>query len=259
MSRLAGAIGAVVLLLGGYLAYLDAEVLDAASAGDRGAAALADDADLRDALAPTIASAIGTISPVGAPSSEAVSSALAAPGVGDAFGAEVSATVDELTGPDRPRPPVLDLGKVTAAAVAVTDSPVPNRVAGRFDSAQVELRGAGTAFDALELLAGLELLAYVMMASGGVLLLAALLLARRPAEGVLSVGLSVALAAFLGGSALVIGRTLLGAIFDDELTRDAVEGTWDAFFGELLTTTAIAAAAGVILAVGAGLALSRRR
>lgn len=258
MSRLAGAIGAVVLLLGFYLAYLDAEVLDPAKAGDRAAVALADDAGLRDALAPTIVSAIGNVSPVGAPSTESVSSALASRALGDAFSAEVSAAVDDLTGPDRPQPPVLDLAKVTTAAIVGTDSPASGLVAGQFDSAQVELSGAGGTFDVLALLSGLERLAYVMMASGAVLLLAALLLARRPADGVLSVGLSVALVALLGVAALVIGRTLLGAAFDDELTRAAVEGTWDAFLGGLLTTTAIAAGAGALSTAGAGLALSRR-
>ena len=262
MSKLAAALGALVLLAGVFVSYINSQVLDPAAAGDRAAEALAEDPGLREAIAPQIAEAIDGVSPLGAPGTEDIADALGEPASAEAFGEAVAISVEDLTSEDRPDPLELNLAEVAVASAPVFGSSALGDIAGSLtggvDSLNIDLSEVDGLLDALDLAGEIGDLGMPLVIFGVLLLLAALLLARSVRDGVLAVSLSVGVAACLGIAALVIGRTLLGAAFDDP-TRDAVVATWDALGGDLLMGTIVAAVAAFVVAVAAALMLRSPR
>lgn len=270
MSRIAAGIGALALLVGFFVAYLDREVLDSDAAANKATAALQEDPGLREALAPAISGPIDEASPVGGPSVDQVADTLDTPGVADAYGAAVGSTVDELTGPDRPKPLVLDLSSVALKAASETVQSatdglpgaglIPDQVGDlQVGAVEVDLDGVSWLFDVLAFLDGYESVAYLLIALGLALLAGAVLLAHRPADGLLSAGVSVGVVALLGAAALVVARTLVVGVFDDAATRDAVAASWDALAGSLLTASLVGAGVGLLVAVGSAVTLRARR
>lgn len=253
MSRLAAAIGALVLLLGGFITYVNAEVLDPDRAGERAADAIVSDAGLRTAIAAKVADSVPDLPIIGGPATDSVATALANPAVADAFGDAIKVTVTDLTSDDRPDPLELNLAQVATEAVSGISSSPLDLVTDQVDSLQIDLSDINWMLDLLDLAGQLEPIGVPMIAAGVLLLLAATLLARRLADGLLAVGLSVALVACLGIVALLVCRVLVGAAFDDQVTRDAVEEIWDALGGELTTYCIIAAGVGIALAIAAWL------
>ena len=270
MSRIAAAIGALVLLVGCFVAYLDREVLDSDAAAGKATAALEEDPGLRAALAPAISGPIGDASPVGGPSDEQIAGTLDAPAVAEAYGAAVGSTIDELTGPDRPRPLVLDLSNVALEAATATVQSATDGLPGsglipdgagdlQVGVVEVDLSGVSWLFDVLTFLDGLETIAYLLIALGLALLAGSVLLARRPADGMLGAGISVGVVALVGAAALVIARTLVVGVFDDSQTRDAVAASWDALAGSLFVGSLVAAGVGLLVALGSAATLRARR
>ncbi len=254
MSRLAAALGALALLAGSFITYLNAEVLDPDRAGARAADAIVADAGLRAAIAAKIAAAVPDLPVIGGLEAGAVETALANRATADAFGDAVAVTVEDLTAPDRPDPLELNLAQVATEAVSGVSSTPLDLITDQIDSLQIDLSEINWMLNLLDLAGELEPLGVPLIAAGALLLLAALLLARRFADGLFAVGLAVGFAACLGIAALLAGRILLGAAFDDQVTREAVEQTWDALGGALLTYSIIAAGAGFAVALGALLA-----
>ena len=255
MSKLAAALGALFLLAGTFIVYLNDEVLDPDAAGARASQELADNAELRAAIAPKVEDAvpdpIQDLPLVGGASAGAVEIALAQPVAADAYGNAVSAAVVDLTKDDRPDPVVLNL---TDVANGVSSGPL-DLVAGQVDVLQIDLTGADRLLDALALADDLEPLGTPLVASGVLLLLLSIVLAGGLGDGILIAGASVGVAAVVGIAVLIISRTLLGGSFDDGQTRDAVVATWDALGGDLMTTFLIAAIAGFVAAIAAWLTM----
>ncbi len=259
MSRLAAAIGALVLLLGAFVTYVNAEVLDPDRAGERAADAIVEDAGLRTAIAAQVADSVPDLPIVGGPGTDAVATALANPAAAGAFGNAIKVTVEDLTSDDRPDPLELNLAEVATEAVSGVGSSPLDLITDQVDSLQIDLSEVNWMLDLLDLAGQLEPLGLPLIAIGFLLLVAAVLLARRLADGVLAVGLSIAVAGCLGIAALIVGRVLVGAGFDDQVTRDAVEQIWDALGGPLMTYCMIAAGAGFAVAVAAWLLGRSRR
>jgi len=257
VSKLAAALGALLLLLGTYVVYINEEVLDPDAAGQRAADAIAEDPALRAAIAPKIDDALPDLPDlplVGGVSTDSLEDALGEPAPAGAFGDAVGVTVEELTSDNRPDPLEINLAQVaTEAATGLSATPL-DIVTGQVSSLQIDLSRVDTLLDVLDLVASLEPVGMPLMIIGALLLLAALLLAGGLAEGAFAVGLSVGVASCLGIAALLIGRTLLAGAFDDDVTREAVLATWNALGGELMTTSIIAAAVGFVVALGAWLA-----
>lgn len=253
MSRLAAAIGALVLLVGGFVTYVNAEVLDPDRAGARAADAIVSDAGLRTAIAAKVAGSVPDLPIVGGPATDSVATALANPAAADAFGDAIKVTVEDLTSDNRPDPLELNLAQVATEAVSGISSSPLDLVTDQVDSLQIDLSEVNWMLDLLDIAGQLEPIGVPLIAIGVLLLVAAALLARRLADGLLVVGVSVAVAACLGIAALVVGRVLLGAAFDDQVTRDAVEEIFDALGGELMTYCIIAVGAGLAVALGAWL------
>lgn len=254
MSKVAAAIGALVLLAGVFITYINQEVIDPDAAGARAEEAIAEDAELRAAIAPQITDAAGGLPIVGGIATGSVESALGTPAVAQAFGEAVSNTVTDLTSDNRPDPLQINLAQTATESVTGFSSTPLDLVTGQIDSLVIDLNGVDRLLDVLDFAGELEPVGVPLMVIGALLLLAALLLARGVFEGLLAVGLSVGVAGVLGIAALVIGRTMLGAAFDNLETRDAVVATWDALGGDLMTMVIIATAVGFVVALGAGLA-----
>lgn len=253
MSRIAAAIGALCLLVGGLIYYANAELLDPDRAGERAADAIVADAGLRTAIAAKVADAVPDLPIIGGPGADAVATALANPTAAAAFGDAIKVTVEDLTSDQRPDPLELNLAQVATEAVSGIESSPLDLVTDQIDSLQIDLSEVDWMLDLLDLAGRLEPLGLPLIVVGGLLLIAALLLARRFADGLLAVGISVALAACLGIVALILARLLLGGSFDDQVTRDAVEEIYDALGGPLITYCMIAAAIGFALALAAWL------
>lgn len=252
MSRLAAAIGALALLLGGFITFVNAEVLDPDRAGSRAADAIVSEAGLRTAIAAKIADS-ADLPIIGGPATDSVATALANPTAANAFGDAVKVTVTDLTSDARPDPLELNLAQVATEAVSGISSSPLDLVTSQVDSLQIDLSDVNWMLNLLDVAGQLEPIGVPLIAVSVLLLLAATLLARRLADGLLAVGVSVAVAACLGIAALITGRTLLGAAFNDQVTRDVVQETWDALGGELMTYCIIAAGAGLAVALGAWL------
>ena len=253
MSKLAAALGALLLLAGTYIVYINDEVLDPDAAGQRAADAIADDPDLRAAIAPKIDDALPDLPDlpiVGGVSTGSLEDALGDPAPAEAFGDAVAVAVEDLTSDNRPDPLEINLAQVaTEAATGLSSTPL-DIVTGQVSSLQIDLSRVDTLLDVLDLVASLEPVGMPLMIVGALLLLAAMLLAAGLGEGLLAVGVSVGVASCLGIAALLIGRTLLAGAFDDDVTREAVLATWNALGGDLMTTSIIAAVAGFAVAVG---------
>ena len=177
MSRLAALIGALALLAGSYIVYVNDQVLDPDVAGARASEALADDPELRAAIAPKVEDVvpdpIQDLPLVGGASASAVETALAQPVAADAFGNAVSSAVEELTRDDRPDPIVLNL---TDVAAGVSSSPL-DIVTDQVDTLQVDLSGADGLLDVLALAGELEPLGIPLLIVGFLLRIRE---ARRP-------------------------------------------------------------------------------
>lgn len=259
MSKLIAAIGALLLLAGTFIVYLNTEVLDPQTAGERASAKLTDSAELRAAIAPKVEDVvpdpIQDLPLVGGAGSTAIEVALAQPVAADAFGNAVSAAVEDLTQDDRPHPLVLNL---TDVASGVSSGPL-DVVTGQVDTLQVDLSGADGLLDALAFADELEPLGVPLVVAGVLLLLSSVVLASSFGVGILAAGISVGCAAALGIVTLVVSRGLLSSSFDQQETRDAVVATWDALGGDLMRTCVIAAIAGFAVAIAAWLIMRVRR
>lgn len=259
MSRLLALAGALLLVAGGFLLYARAELFDPDALGQRAAAALAD-ADLRLALSPTIAAAIGDVSPADEPTVEEVTAALEDPRVEGAFAAASAAVAGELFAA-RSETLALDLADVTTVAISVTNGTPAAELgltAEELQSARIQLVGADAALDGLSVAEDAGDLGAVLAVIGLIVLLAAVALAPGLLRGVSRAGVALAIAAGLGVATLLAGRLVLAAQFDDELTRSAVEAAWDGLLGDLLLGTAIIGGAALLVALGAGLGAARR-
>ncbi len=262
MSRFAAALGALVLLAGVFITYINHEVIDPDAAGARASEALAEDPELRAAIAPQIVESIDGLPIIGGLAADSVgggvADTLATPAATEAFGEAVSNTVADLTSDNRPEPLVLNLAQVgTEAATGVSSSPL-DLVTDQVDSLNVDLSEVDMLLDTLDLAGEVEPIGVPLIVIGVLLLLSALLLAPGIREGLLAAGLSVGVVGVLGIAALIIGRTLLGNAFDSETTRDAVVATWDALGGDLMTAIIVATVVGFVVALGAALALRGR-
>lgn len=253
MSHLLAAIGALILLAGGFLLYARGEVVDPESLGDRSAAVLVDDVELRLALSAPIAEAIGAISPAGRPTDAQVAVALEDPRVAAAFARVTAATAEEIFesgagGTD------LNLDMVALAAFDAAGLETEGRgFVGVSLPARVDLAEARVALDALAFAEEASDLAVPVLAIAAVLLLASMALAPGIATGLSRVGVAIAVAAAIGAATLLAGRTVLSGSVDGELTGGAVEAAWDGLLGDLLIWTAIAGVVAIIVAAIASL------
>jgi len=247
MSRFAVVLGTLLVLAGAYLLYARSQVLEPEQLGERTAAALSD-ADLRLALAPTVASAIGEVSPEDEPSTSEVVEVLDDPRVGDEF-ATAAAVATEFVIGGAEETAMLDLADVTAAAISVSEGAPVEALAGEdFKSAQLELVGADAVLDAVDKVEAVGWVCFPL------LLVGLLLMAAAPLAGLAFTGVAVAAASGLGIALLLGGRAIVAGRFDDPVTVAAVEAIWDGLFGDLLLWTAIAGGLALVLAVFATLA-----
>lgn len=252
MSRFAAALGALVLLAGAFITYINREVLDPDVAGARAEEAIVDDAQLRAAIAAQITASVPDLPIIGGLSTDAVESALSAPAAADALGDSVAITVEDLTSGDRPDPLELNLAQVATEAVTGLASTPLDLVTEQFDSLQIDLSEVNYLLDLLDFVGELEPIGVPLLVIGALLLLASVLLAAGLAEGLLAAGLAVGIASCLGVALLLVGRALLGAGFDEQVTRDAVLEIWRVLGGDLTKACAIGAAAGFAVAAAAG-------
>lgn len=249
MGRLLALAGALLLVAGGFLLYAGSQVLDPDRLGERAAATLAD-VDLRLALAPTIAAAIGDVSPEDEPSTAEVVEVLDDPRVEDEF-ALASAAVARFVLGGVEGSATLDLADVTATAISVSEGTPVEALAGEvLRSARLELVGADAVLDAVDGADAVSWLCYPLLVAG-LLLLAA---ARISGCSLAFIAVAVAAASGVGVALLIGARTLVAGRFDDPITVAAVDATWDGLFGDLLLWTAIACGLALVVAVFAGLA-----
>lgn len=253
MSRLAAALGALILLAGAFITYINSEVLDPEAAGVRAADALTGDPDLRAAIAAQISSSVPSLPIVGGLAADSVETALAGPAAAAAFGDSVSIAVEDLTAPSRPDPLELNLAQVATEAVTGLSSTPLDLATDQVDSLQIDLSKVDRLLDLLDFVGELEPIGVPLIVIGALLLLASVLLAAGVAEGLLAAALSIALASCLGIATLLVGRTLLGAGFDEQVTREAVLATWSALSGSLMVIFIVAAISGLLVAAAAWL------
>lgn len=253
-------IGAIATLIGAVLLYARTELFNPDALAERAGSALSEE-DVRLAVAPTVVSAIAQVSPEGAPDTQEVADALASPRVTAAFGSAAGAAAERLFGRG-PNDLDLDLANVTAAAVAVDQGRSLDELglsAADFQSARLDLIGGQAVLDALDAAERLERLGLVLTPLGLLALLVSVALAPDRLRGLSTAALALALAAAAVVAALYVGREIVVAQFDDELTRDAVASAWSALLGDLRTGAIVVAGASGLVALAAGIAAGRSR
>ncbi len=247
-------------MVGGVLLYARSELFDPGSLADNAAAALADE-DVRTAISPTIAAAIGEVSPENQPTDAQVADALADPRVAAVFGSAAGAASRQLFGRGE-GPVALQLDAVTERALGVAEGTSAEELgvsAADFESARLEVISGKAVLDALEIAERAGWLGLILTPLGLLALLVSVLIARDHLRAFSFAGACVAVAALLTVAAVKIGREVVLAQFDDQLTEDAVSGTWSALLGDLQTGALVVAAVAAVLALGAGAAASRSR
>lgn len=241
------------------LLYVDSELFDTDSLADRAQAALADE-EVRLAVAPTVAQAIGEASPEGAPGIDRTAEALADPEVGDEFGAAAAAAAERLFAGGA-GDLELNLEEVTATAVSVATN-TPSDELGLtpedFASARIDLIGAPAVLDSLDATERFGWLGLVLLPVGVIFLLLSVGASWDRLRGVASAAVALGVVALLLLAALYAGREVVEAQFDDELTREAVGGALEALLGDLRTGAIVTIAVCVLAAIGASVAASRR-
>jgi hypothetical protein len=242
------------VIVGGVLLYARSQVFDPASLGGNAADALADEA-VRDAISPTIAAAIGNVSPENQPTDQQVADALADPRVAAAFGASAGAAARQLFGGGE-GPVDLQLDEVTERAIGVSGSASAEQLgvsAEDFEAARLDLIRGEAVLDALELAEQLGWLGLILTPLGLLALLLSVLMSREHVRALSFAALALAVVALLAVALLYVGREVTLAQFNDQLTEDAVAGAWSALLGDLQTGGLILAgvAGGVGLAAGA--------
>lgn len=263
MSGPLALLGATLTLIGGFFLYARMELFDPEAVGERAGSALADE-EVRVALAPIVAAAIGQVSPEGEPSSDEVESALADPRVELAFGIAATEVAGRVYGKGS-RLGDLDLSGVSGTAIEVSEGASLTDLGiseDDLDSAGIDLGPGRTALDALSTVERLGWLGLVLTPLGLLALLGRVLSARTPLRGLAGAGVALALAAVVGFVVLLLGRELVAGSFDDEGTSAAVAGAWDALFGGLTVWIVVVGAISIAVAIVAGLAStgsSRRR
>ena len=248
------------MLVGAVLLYARSELFDAEALGENAAVALEDEA-VREAIAPTIASAIGRVSPENQPSEAQVAEALSNPAVADSFGLAAGVAAERLFGKGG-HSVDLDLAGVTATAVEVTEGSGAEQLgvsAADFESARLDLINGKAVLDALETAERAGWLGLILTPLGAIALLLSVAVARDRARAAVFACVSVAVAALLVAAALYVGREVVLAQFKSALTQDAVSGAWSALLGDLGTGALVLAGVAAVLAVVAGLAASRSR
>lgn len=252
MSRPFSAIGALLVLVAAFLLYARAEVLDPESLAERTAATLAEDVDLRLALSPTIATAVGEAVPGQGPTIAQVAVALEDPRVAAAFSVAITAAAEAVfeSGGEVPE---IDLSSVAATAIEATEGvELEGRgFVGVSTPVVLDLAGSRAVLEALDFVDEVSALAIPLMLVGAGFLGAAIALAPAVATGLTRACVALALAAAFGSAALLLGRAAVAGDYGDELTRTAVEAAWNGLLGDLLVPTAVAgglALAGAVLA-----------
>lgn len=251
----------MAVLVGAVLLYARSELFDPEALGENAAIALDDEA-VREAIAPTIASAIGRVSPENQPSDAQVAEALSNPAVADSFGVAAGVAAERLFGKGGDSVD-LDLAGVTATAVEVTEGSGAAEQLGvsaeDFESARLDLINGKAVLDALETAERAGWLGLILTPLGAIALLLSIAVARDRARAAVFACVSVAVAALLVAAALYVGREVVLAQFKSALTQDAVSGAWAALLGDLGTGALVLAGVAAVLAVLAGLAASRSR
>lgn len=242
------------------LLYARSQVFDPASLGDNAAEALADEA-VRNAISPTIAAAIGNVSPESQPTDQQVADALADPRVAAVFGSAAGVAARQLF--SRGEGPVdLQLDEVTVRAIGASGDVSAEELgvsAADFESARLDLIRGEAVLDALELAEKAGWLGLILTPFGLLALLLSVLLARDRLLAVSFAGFTVAAVALLSVALLYVGREVTLAQFNDQLTEDAVAGAWAALLGDLQTGGLIVAGVAALVALAAGAAASRSR
>lgn len=254
MSRLLAAIGALSLLAGGFITYINTEVLDPDAAGERAADALGEDPDLRAAIAAQISDSVPDLPIIGGLDTDSAEAALSNSAAVSAFGQAVSITVEDLNSDQRPEPLELNLAQVAIEATTGLSSTPLDLATDQIDSLQIDLSKVERLLDLLDLVGELEPIGPPLLIVGALLMLASVLLAAGLTEGLIAAGLAVGLASCLGVVILIVGRMALGAGFDEQVTRDAVLAVWGALGSSLMTVFIVAGAVGFVIAAGAWLA-----
>lgn len=251
----------MIALVGGVLLYARSQLFDPASLGDNAATALADE-DVRTAISPTIAAAIGQVSPEGAPTEEQVADALSNPRVAAVFGAAAGAASRQLFEGKSSEQLDLDLSKVTATAIAVTEDGSAGRLgveASDFESAQLDLISGQAVLDALDTAERIGWLGLILTPLGLIALILSIGVARERMRAASFAFACLAVGAVLVFAALYVGREVVLAQFRSDLTQDAVSATWSALLGGLGTVSLIVAGVSAVVAVLAGMAAARSR
>jgi hypothetical protein len=251
----------VAALIGGVLLYAHSQLFDPETLGDNAGAALADEA-VREAISPTIAAAIGSVSPENEPSTEEVAQALDDPRVAGAFEAAAAVAAKHLFGKGEGGQVDLDLSEVTATAIGATQDTSANQLgvsAADFESARLNLITGKAVLDVLETAERIGWLGLILTPIGALALLLSVALARDRPRALVFAAVSVAVAAAFVLAALYVGREVVVAQFTDQLTKDAVSGAWSALLGGLRSGAIVVAGVAAVIALLAGLAASRRQ
>ena len=252
-------IGAVATVFGAVLLYARHELFAPEGLADHAASAL-DSESVRTALAPAIVTAIGNVSPEGAPSTQQVVKALDDPRVSAAFGASAAVATRQLfDGGSRNLD--LELANVAQIALARANGTTVSDLGispSDLESARLHLIGGKAVLDALDSLERISSLGFIITPLGLLALLLSIPLAPQALRGLSSAALALAVVAALAFVALYVGREVVSSQFHDELTRNAVADAWGAVLGGLRTGLLITAATSVVVALGAGVAASRR-
>ena len=209
-------------MVGVVLLYARTELFEPAAFADRAVAAL-DDGDVRRAIAPTVVSAIQSVSPATAPSTAEVADLLANPRVSDAFGDAAAVATRQLFGRGSGELD-LDLAEVSAIAIAVSEDTTVAELGippAALDSVRLDLIGGRVVLDSLDAAERISSLGFVLVPLGLLALILSIPLASGPLRGVSMAALSLAVVAALTLALLYVGREMTASQFNDDLTRDA--------------------------------------
>lgn len=246
-------------MLGTVLLYARTELFEPAAFADRAVAAL-DDEDVRRAIAPSVVSAIESVSPAAAPSTAEVADLLANPRVSEAFGAAAAVAARQLFGRGSGELD-LDLAEVSAIAIAASQDTTVAELGippSALESARLDLIGGEAVLDSLDATKQISWLGFVLVPIGLLALLLSVPLASGPLRGTTTAALSLAIVAGLTLALLYVGREMAVSQFNDDLTRDGVSGAWGSVLAGLRTGLLITAAASGLIALLSGVAASRR-
>ena len=250
-------LGALLLLIGSVLFYAREELFNSDAFADNAQQAL-DDERVRAALTVPI---VDTIIDQGSPDlinaqpilESAISGVLGSGPFESLFRNAVRKAHESLfsEGTEKLVLTLADAGIVVINAVRAISPDAAKQIPDDLEPTLVQVSDSDVAIGAADLAEDVRILALILPILGLGVLIASVALRRSRRDGVVVAAAAVAVAAGLGIVALLVGKGLVLAQFDDDLVSDAVDATWSAFLGGLFDWLLILGVAGVIVAAAA--------